>query len=270
MKYFLVAVLFIGYSSSSYAIVEPPHFVSHLTPPFHLPYKGSGVGSLSEDFSFLLNPATLGFQRRSKSAIAYSIKNRKQMVSLVFIDLKTGIPLSINYERYWSSRLVKSNLDRVDVSLGTDITPFLSLGLTIHRETLKSSQKKSFWNGDLGALLRLGPSTGIGATLNQLLITERVQNRIATMGFYQKFMKTFDVRVDVSYSSKKGWVTRGAMETLFRQFLSLRVGSAWDFQTDQASYAGGLSLYGPRLQMDYSLEKDDLIFQHVIIFKLLM
>ncbi len=259
MKYLLLLLLSIGHTS-----------LARLSPPFHLSYNGSGVASLSEDFSHLLNPAALGFHRRSKSAIAYSIKNKHQMTSLVFTDLKTGIPLGINYERYWSSRLTKSDIDRVHVSMGAAVTPFLSLGATIHRETLKKITKEVFWNGDLGALLRLSPRTGVGATLNQLIINDKIKNRVATFGFYQKLIRTFNVRVDFSYSQKDKWITRGALETLFKQFLSLRVGSSWDFQTKQMFYGAGLSFYGPRLQLDYSIEKDNFIFQHAFIFKLLI
>ncbi len=259
MKYFLLIFLFIGPSS-----------FARLSAPFHLSYSHTGVGSLSEDFSQILNPATLGFHKRSKSALAYTIKEQNQMMSLVVTDLNTGIPLSINYERYWTSRFMKSDKDHLHVSLGTALNPFLAFGITARRETLKKHTKDTFWNGSLGALLRVSPQTGIGLTLNELLINDNINNRSATLGFYQKLLNTFSIRTDFSYSQKDKWIARGAFETLFKRFLSLRVGSTWNFQTKEVVYGAGLSFYGPRLQLDYGIEKDHFIFQHVLIFKLLI
>jgi len=267
VKTFFIIWFYILSSSASNTV--PPSAL--LSSPFHMAYKGAGVASLAEDFSHLLNPAALGFQKKSKIAAAYSTKqNKYQMLSLVWADLTTKIPVSINYERYWTAPLFKSDFYRTSLSMGMALNSFFSIGLKAQQEVLS---RKKFWDGQLGVLFRVTPQTGLGMTLNNLFsdnLTKQGGNDRMIFGFYQKFLKTMSTRLDWTYTKSKDWIFRGSLETLFKQFLSVRVGGSWDFKATEAAFGGGLSLYGPRLQLDYNIERQQLILQHALILKLLM
>ena len=134
---------------------------AELSSPFLLSQGGSGGASLKEDFSYLINPATMGFQNKTKGALVYSFKSKnfkpdRQTAFFSFLDLKTKIPLAVTYQRTWTDSFQKSETDTMFVSSGFKVAPYLSIGLTVEKGLNKSS-----WNGGFGSVLKIGNQTSM-------------------------------------------------------------------------------------------------------------
>ena len=237
--------------------------------PFHLAYSGAGSASLKPaDFSYLLNPAGMGFNRHSRAAVAYGFKGRRQIGALSLADQKTGFPLAVTFQRMWSSTEKSALLDRMSFSSGAVVIPNFSMGVSVHRDK-KKGEGKSRWNGDMGAVLLLGRGAGVGVACSKLLIYDSKNNRVMTFGFFQKWSPAVSGRIDASFSRETRWTARGGLEILLKKFIAVRGGGAWSFEEEKPLFSGGVGLYSPRLQFDYALQKDDTILQHLFIAKLL-
>ena len=187
-----------------------------------LAYSGAGSASLKPDFSYLINPALLGYAGKQRSLLAYSFKSHWQTVLFSFLDQTVGIPVSVTFQREWHSQGEYSPMNLWSVSLGSRIASHFSMGLTARRD--KDQKGKTRWNGDVGALLKLGRQTALGVTLSEVLVYESQNHRKVNFGFYQGWTHFLSGRVDVSFSREQEWVVRGGAETLVQKFLALRVG----------------------------------------------
>ena len=237
------------------------------TSPLHLAYGGAGGASLKPDFSYLINPSILGYGKNQGSLLAYSMKSGWQTILLSFADQKAGFPVSVTFQREWHSQKEFSPLNRWSVSAGSRITSYFFLGMTARRD--KAKGEESQWNGDVGALLRLGRQTALGVTLSEILIYESQNRRALNFGFYQGWTHFLNGRVDASFSRENEWIVRGGIETVLQKFFAFRLGGLWSFKEERALLSGGVGFYGPRLQFDYALQRDKTVFQHLVIAKLL-
>lgn len=256
-----LCLLLMGYAGFLGATDRP-------TSPFNLSYNHAGTASLEQDFSYLLNPATLGFQKKSQSALAYSFKGSHQVIALSFTDLKSVVPLGITYERHWPAHSQESQLNRTFFSLARPINTYLSAGVTVQRESY-GDKKDSLWQGHGGFLLRFSRNSALSFTVNQILVYNSNPERVFGFGLYRKFLDILGTRMDISYSQKTSWQARGALETMFKKYFSLKGGGFWNFQTQKAVWSGGLVFYGPFLQLDYGLEKEGDKTQHAFVGRFL-
>ena len=260
-KLFLLG--FFLFSQFSFSL-EKTNFHSSLP---QIAYSGAGGGSLSHDFSYFINPALLGYARKQQSLLAYSFKSHWQTALFSFMDRSAGIPMSVTFQREWYSKGKYKPLNRWSFSSGTRISPVFSLGVTVRKG--KDKEGKNRWNGDLGALFRLAPQTSLGVTLSEVLVYESRNQRTLNFGVYQGWAHFLNGRVDASFSREQEWIIRGGIESLFQKFFALRVGGLWSFKEKKALFSGGVGFFGPRLQFDYALQKDQNFFQHVVMTKLL-
>ena len=236
------------------AVAEAAAAASPLSPPLSMAFGGAGSASFREDFSYLLNPAALGFHRKSKSAIAYTAKGGRQAGVLSFMDLRSGLPVSLTYRRFWSSRFLKSDEDHFSAAAGAAMARWLSMGVTVRR-IKEAGREKPLWNGDIGSLFRLGRGMGLAFTLKRLLVNERGSAREGVLGLYLNRARMFQGYADASYSKDGQWVIKGGAETVFQKFLAIRGGGSYSLKRKQGQAAGGIAFYGPRLQIGYSLER---------------
>ena len=58
-----------------------------LSSPLFLSQGGAGGASLKEDFSYLINPATMGFQKKAKGVLSYSFNQSRQTALVSFAVL---------------------------------------------------------------------------------------------------------------------------------------------------------------------------------------
>ena len=234
-----------------------------LSAPLFLSQGGAGGASLKEDFSYLINPATIGFQKKIKTVVSYSFKQKKQTALFSFLDLKTKFPLAFTYQRFWSNSFNKSEKDKMLLSSGFKISPYLSLGVTVEKEL-----KPSVWNGNLGSVLRLSNQLSTALFINQVLKKENKNQRALSIAFYYNWKHFFSTRLDITKPAGKEWIVKGGFESVFQNFLSVRIGGTWFHTTQNGLISGGLAFYSPKLLLEYSVETDQKTYQQAVVLSL--
>ena len=234
-----------------------------LSSPVFLSQGGAGGASLKENLSYLINPATMGFQNKAKGSVSYSFKTNKQTVLLSFLDLKTKIPLALTYQRFWSDSFRNSEKDKVFISSGFQASPYLSLGFTLEKEL-----KPSVWNGSLGSVLRLGNQLSCALFLNQILKMDNKNQRSLSIAFYYNWKHFFSTQLDISKTAHQQWIFRGGLESVFQKFFSVRLGGTWLQKTQAGLISGGVAFYSPKLLLEYSVQTDQKIYQQAVTLTL--
>lgn len=242
-------------------------FFSQSDTAFQLPFSQSGRASIEEDLSQLINPATLGFHKRSKSAIAYSFQGKNQKLSVAFTDVKNFIPMSFFYERSWSEKgFISGDWNRVSVAVASPLNQAISLGLNAYRDSLKNKEEEdqNLWNGDFGMLLRLPSHTGFSLNLDHILIYEDNNERLLHIGIYQDIKNILSLRGDATYQFQHSdWILRGSVSFSFKRFLAIHIGHSWDKKEMKQRSSLGLGFLGPRLQLDYAVNIDGIFNQNL-------
>ena len=236
-----------------------------LSSPVLLSQGGAGGASLDENLSYLINPAVIGFQNKRKGSALYSLKKNRQTLLLSFLDIKSQLPMAITYQRFWSHSLRKSAKDQMLFSSGFKISPYFSLGIHVEKEL-----SSSIWNGGLGSALKLGQDLSLAVFINQILEKEDKNQRILSLAFYHQWRNFFSSQLDISRTGQKEWIIRGGLETLFQEFLSLRLGAVWFQKIQKGIISGGLAFQSPKLMLEYSIQKDDKDYQQAmtLIFRI--
>ena len=230
--------------------------------PF-LALGGSGGASLKENLSYIINPALIGFQSRSKGGIFYSIRKNRQTGGLSFLDHHTKIPLALTWRRRWSRSFMDSDGQSLKAALGFRLTSWLSFGLKAQREW-----RPLAWNGGLGLAVRLQEGIGLALYGDPVFKEKKQDRRNMSLAFYYNWREVFSFQGDLSVSTKKKWIARGGLESFFQKFFSLRLGGVWRQNTRPLSFSGGLAFQNQRFVLEYGLEKDKGAFRHAGVFLL--
>ncbi len=228
-----------------------------LSSPFLLSQGGAGGASLKEDLSYFINPAVMGFHKKTKAAFSYSLKNNNQTALISFLDRQTKLPLAVTYKRSWSDSFKNSDEDKMTVSSGFKVFSHVSIGLTVEKIL-----KKSLWNGGLGSVFKVGRQTSLALYLNQILKQEGKNKRALSLAIYHNWKSYFSSKIDISRTAHQRWVFRGGLESFFQQFFSVRIGGTWLQKTKKGIISGGLAFHSPKLFLEYSVEKDETTYQH--------
>lgn len=237
---------------------------TELSPPLFLSQGGAGGASLKEDFSYLINPAVMGFQRRTKGALAYSFKQNRKTALLSFVDLKTKLPMAFTYQRFWSDSFKKSEKDTMLFSSGFRLSPYFSFGINVEQD-----RKSSEWNGGIGSVLLLSNQLSLALFLNQILKKENKNQRALSLAFYYNWKNFLSAKVDISRSAnRQEWVFKGGLESLFQNFLSIRLGGLYLYETQKGRISGGIAFYSPRILLEYSVEADQKTYQQALVLNL--
>ena len=235
-------------------------------PPLQLPYGGAGVASLKEDFSHLINPATLGAQTKSQVLVSYGLEGKAQRGIIALQDRQKGLGLGISYGRHWKEEGSPEN--RWSLSLGQNLGSHLSFGVNIHRDHLKPP-----WSGDVGLLFKPAEKTALGLAFSNITVnrsfSSETREKVLTVGGYQEFGGFFSIRADASRLKSRGWLFKGGFETLFYNFFALRAGGVWGEKKKIPVLSGGGGFYGPRLHVEYGTQKDKKLWYHVFSAKLI-
>ena len=144
-------------------------------------------------------------------------------------------------------------------SSGFKVSSFLSLGLTVEKELDISA-----WNGGLGSVLKWGDHLSFALFLSQILEVRNKNQRALSLAVYHSWKSFFFTRLDISRTAHQKWVLKGGIETLFQDFLSFRLGGSWIEKTNRKSISGGLALTGPKMLLEYSIEKDQSAYQQAL------
>lgn len=237
-----------------------------LSHPFFLSQGGSGGASLREDMSYLLNPALLGFQTKTKGALSYSFRRQHQILMASVLDLKSKLPVAVTYQRAWFESFRKSSEDKLFIHSGFRLSKSLSLGLSVQRE-LKLSQ----WNFNLAGAFRLDPHLALAVFLDKVLEEEKGNQRVLSFALYHRWKSFFSTQIDFSRTEQQKWILKGGFRSLFHPLFSLQLGGRAYFEDDSAFrkiersfLSGGLSFHSPKLLLEYGIESDKRIYQHSI------
>ena len=237
-----------------------------LSHPFFLSQGGSGGASLREDMSYLLNPALLGFQRRTKGAVSYSFKRKQQSTAVSFLDLKSKLPVAFSYQRDWTDSFRNSTKNNFFIHSGLRLSSSLALGAGIQKEL-----KLSYWNFNLGSVLKLSPELSLALFLDKVLKEERAKQRVLTVALYHHWRSFFSTQIDFSRTEQRTWILKGGLRSLFNPFFSLQLGGRAYFEDETAFrkikksfLSGGVSFHSPKFLLEYGAETDHKTYQHSI------
>lgn len=232
--------------------------------PFFLSQGGSGGASLREDMSYLLNPALLAFQTRTKGAVSYSFKQKQKTAMLSVLDLKNKLPVAVTYQRLWTQSFKNSRQNNLFIHSGFKILPSFSLGFSVQKE-LKLSQ----WNVNLAGTLRLNSNLALAIFLDKILEEEIKNQRVLSAAFYHRWKSFFSTQVDLSRTEEKAWILKGGLRSFFHPLISGQLGGRVYFEEDEAFrkieksfLSGGISFHSPKLLLEYGIEADKKIYQH--------
>ena len=264
---------------SSYSLFGNPQSKNIFISPFQLPYGGAGVAAAQEDLSYLINPAILGFYRRSQIGVAYhSLLGESESEEVYhktitsFADKSSLFPIGITYERIWDNKFEKTYGEKWEVSLGTLIQRFLAIGLAVQKiKPTETSQepvlvaskdkKESFlWEAKAGLLLKLRSKTHVGFTLNNAFsyLKDSEKNQMDwIVGVHQNWSNFLNMRMDINYKGSDQWTLQAGTETFIKKFLAVRLGGYWipaldDAEKDTVFLGLGIGFHGPRLKGNLS------------------
>lgn len=232
--------------------------------PFSLSVSGSGGASLSEDFSYLINPALLAFHQRNIMGLAYSFKNKEQSLALSVVDNKNKWPMAVTYQRLWSGAFHKGGKNQFFFSSGSRLTNYLSLGFQLERD-LDSS-----FNANIGSFLKLSSQLGFALFLDKILREREVNLRVLTFSASYHWKDFFSLHSDLSRSAKKDWILKMGMESLFHPLFSFQLGGMVFMENlaiekgEDYLLSGGLSFFSPKFVLNYGIQTDAKNYQHSI------
>jgi len=238
----------------------------NLQHPFFLSVSGSGGASLSEDFSYLINPALLAFHKKKLVGAAYSFKDKDQTLVFSIGDNKTKIPLALTYQRWWSDSFQKGTKNTIFFSSGFKLTNYFSLGFNIESNT-ESSVKGNF---SLGSFLRLNSQFGLAVFVDKALKEKENNLRVLTLSSSYHWKNFFSLYSDLSRSARKDWILKAGLESLFHPLFSFQLGGLAFMkdlkfkETQSYLLSGGLSFLSPKFVLKYGLQTDTTKHQHSV------
>ena len=230
--------------------------------PLFIGQSGTGGASLQEDLSYIINPASLGFHKKSKLALHYSLQNQSHNAILSVLDLKTSIPIAVNYQRTWDKSFNKPEKSYWFFNSGFRLSSFASLGASVQKDLLSSD-----WNFNIGSLLKINSNLAIGLYMDKLLKEENKNLQSLSLAGYYRWKKFFLTQVDISRSHRE-WIVKASVQSLFHPLFALRLGGftsmeTWDWSTrDKQALSGALSFNSPKVNLEYGMQKNPSNYQH--------
>ena len=265
MRYIFIVFLFLSFSSYG-----NPH--KNFLSPFQLASGGAGVASVKSDFSYIVNPAILGFYSRSQIGGAY-YKTEDQLKKTIISIVDTGslIPMGITYEREFDKELKTATKERWETSVGYMFQRFLSLGVTIQREK-EATSEAYIWEVKAGGILKLRPHFKVGIVFENLKsYAQSSQNKPhMIIGAHYNWSHFLNVRADLNYKNLETWSLAAGTETVIKKFIALRVGGHWipsslERKTDDLFISFGAGLKSPKLQFDLAYSTPSLTKQGSLV-----
>lgn len=180
----------------------------------------------------------------------------------------TMFPGSIHYLRLRYTGRTPQPIDGElwHVAVAKNVLNNLSLGISGYRLTYKDPQKDLIqWNYSLGLLWVLREDIGVAYVLDNLAkpssdvpVGLREQTKQG-VGFFGNLGEIARVRLDVERVEKNNpkhmLAYMAGIEVYRAEFVLFRAGYKRDELSDQRLITAGVSFNGPRLKVDYSVEK---------------
>lgn len=130
----------------------------------------------------------------------------------------------------------------------------------------EGGDKTEQWNGSIGAVYLILPKLGVAYVYdNPLHPSSRVPDAIRflpqqSFGFFWESPYFARFRLDLvhldQFNPNNRWDVRTSIESEFGEFFLFRVGGRWDEAEEERSITAGLGFNGPKLKIDYAIEKN--------------
>ncbi len=248
---------------------------------FHGPVSaslaGSGRAGLESGEALLLNPALLGLLATGELSLQYQDgyldQHRHETKYGVLIADNSPDVMAPGALGYFQARSTYPGLTAVDSDLwiggmGKLIARNAAIGFSAYRlaSRPKGLERSVQWNGSFGALYLLRDNLSVAYVLSNPfgskssvpIPLKRVLNH--GVGVFWNLHEAGRFRLDGvyqdKYNPKRQWVLAVSAESLVHPFVIARMGGRWDPLQRQQLWTGGLGFNGPRLKVDYSIEKN--------------
>ena len=248
----------------------------YITGPIASAMGGAGRASTDTTDGAFINPASLVHGPQAEFSALYQdgspVKDQHRTTygvivmdntpgllfsgSFVYLkDRKTGLGQTPLDADYWSLSLAQLSI------------PQWSFGLSGIYLQQKEYEGENFTqqNGVVGVLYTPIPDLGIGLTYHHFLEPDEevpLHLRLIPtlgLGFHYLMGEILRLRADFTrpekYNDDKKMAYALGLESLFSEFFSFRMGFRWDNWADSNVLTSGITFNGPRLKLDYSIEK---------------
>ncbi len=247
----------------------------YLTGPTSMAIGGAGVTGLKSPESVFLNPAALSEQGALAVDLIYQDgvvqkDERKTLTGLLIVDNseEVMIPGALTYAR--GSRRFAGVLAEEQmwmVAFGKEVYERWSLGIGLSYLTSEIESDKTYKQlvAQLGTQVRVTENIAFGLVFENLggddkelpLAFRLIPQTRA--GFSYRPQDLFAVALEVSRRERENEEKKGAvhfgLESFPNAFTVVRTGMKWDDYAQQNFYTFGLGFDGPRLKMNYALQK---------------
>jgi len=247
----------------------------YITGPTSMSLGGAGVAGLSSADSVFINPASVSRSTSFEVDLLYQdgyIQNtdHKSLFGFLVADNSEGVlfPGAIGYitgSRLYSGYFSQDQMWHI--TIGRRVTQYLRLGFNFIYLDSEISGFKNFkqLTGSVGAIydfnnqLSLGFSAEhLGEVDDEIPVPLKLAPHLRIGVRYQP-LELFSFYLDSSRRQSENPEDKGALhfgiESLTNAFTVLRVGMRWDDYLGYNYFTGGLGFDGPRLKINYSLQK---------------
>lgn len=144
----------------------------------------------------------------------------------------------------------------------------LSVGISVYRliYDVKNDRRYTQWNGAIGALYMFDNELGVAYVLKNLagpgseVPTALREDMQQTLGFFAGIAEAARVRVDIARKERFNPDHKMAymlgLESKTSDLITLRFGYRYDDLAGQRVWTAGIGFDGPKLKLDYAVEKD--------------
>jgi len=251
---------------------------------------GAGRATMDPLESFFLNPASLGFSPPylhvggHYQSGEHPTEGENRVWGVVLSDGTPDkiMPGALSYIR--DRRQTPAGSESVDQefrgSAGRIVYPGVGLGVgaSLPETELNGGGPTHFQtNADIGALWAPFEMIALGFSAQNVFPSGRAApfgiRNVPTLGlgFHASYEKMFNARLDVSrpdqFNPRRRLDVGAGFESVFESGLAMRIGCHWRETVDKTLVGAGLSYRGPRLQVDYTLQKDtrlDRAIRHLV------
>lgn len=259
---------------------HPNEFFSnaqYFTGPVSSGMGGAGVAAVNASEGAFLNPAVIAHAPRFESAIAYqdgylARRTHRTQYGITLADNSANVVLPGAFSYFQGARTFSSGVSTEDqlwnLSLGNFVGRNFALGLNAYymNHKIANAENESYWNGALGAHYTLSPKIAFAFVFYNpidgpkdlpLELKPIPEIRFGLQYSPEAFVR---LRLDVSRPERenpeKYGVIYSGVEVDMNQFAIFRLGGQFDDYRKQNYVTAGLGFNGPRLRINYSLQKN--------------
>lgn len=238
---------------------------------------GAGRAGLSGSEAAILNPATLPFIKNYDFMALYKDGTlgpgrHSQALGLGMVDNseEAAFPGAAHYFRTRESGRgpVPMNGELWHAAGAYLVTDQISIGVSVYRWQHKANAYPAYtqWNGALGAVWLVNPNISLAYVFenpaqpgSEVPVGLREDMR-HSLGSFFRFSDIAIMRFDISRQERnnpdKRMIYMLGLETATSEFFAFRAGYKLDDMRNQRTWGMGLAFNGPRLRVDYSMERD--------------